>query len=577
MKELTLQQLASWCGGKVAPEYEAIKVNGIQSDSRKVQPGELFLALHGERVDGHDYIPAAKGKGAVAALVSQESGELPCIVVENTLRAYGEIARHYREMLSFKVVGITGSVGKTTTKEMIASVLSRDFKLYKSEGNHNNEIGLPMTVMNMPEDTELLVAELGTNHPGEIAYLSAIAQPDYAVITNIGIAHIEYLGSREGILREKLDILRSSLKNTVGIFNGDEPLLWNVRDKGTHKKYYFGIDNPSCDVVASGIQELDDGMRFHVSGFHHEFELFVPALGRHMVYNALAAGLKSVGDSKTPLKFLAFSAVLNAVLDLILIGGLGFGIVCSAVTTVVAEAASALLAAVYMARRVPELCPGQGQWRIRRDLLGPILRYGAVTAVQQAVQPICKVLIQGQVNALGVGAIAAFNAVTRVDDFAFTPEQSIATAITTYIAQNRGAGQTARIRRGFAVGLRLELGYWLLMGSLTLLLRRGILSLFVAGEGAADVIALGSTYLGCMAAFYALPALTNGFQGFYRGMGKMTTTLIGTCLQAGLRAAAAAVLAPRVGLPGIAFACAFGWCVMLAFEVPYYFWTCREL
>ena len=276
-------------------------------------------------------------------------------------------------------------------------------------------------------------------------------------------------------------------------------------------------------------------------------------------YNALAAGLKSVGDSKTPLKFLAFSAVLNAVLDLILIGGLGFGIVCSAVTTVVAEAASALLAAVYLARRVPELCPGHGQWRIRRDLLGPILRYGAVTAVQQAVQPICKVLIQGQVNALGVGAIAAFNAVTRVDDFAFTPEQSIATAITTYIAQNRGAGQTARIRRGFA------------------LLHRGILSLFVAGEGAADVIALGSTYLGCMAVFYALPALTNGFQGFYRGMGKMTTTLIGTCLQAGLRAAAAAVLAPWVGLPGIAFACAFGWCVMLAFEVPYYFWTCREL
>ncbi|WP_419047965.1 MATE family efflux transporter [Gemmiger sp.] len=293
-------------------------------------------------------------------------------------------------------------------------------------------------------------------------------------------------------------------------------------------------------------------------------------------YNALAAGLKSVGDSKTPLKFLAFSAVLNAVLDLILIGGLGFGIVCSAVTTVAAEAASAVLAAVYMARRVPELCPGRGQWRIRRDLLGPILRYGSVTALQQAVQPICKVLIQGQVNALGVGAIAAFNAVTRVDDFAFTPQQSIATAITTYIAQNRGAQQNERIRRGFAVGLRLELGYWLLVGCVTLAFRGPILSLFVAGEGAADVVALGSEYLGYMAVFYALPALTNGFQGFYRGMGKMTTTLIGTCMQAGLRAAAAAVLAPRVGLRGIAFACAFGWCVMLAFEVPYYFWTCRK-
>lgn len=185
-------------------------------------------------------------------------------------------------------------------------------------------------------------------------------------------------------------------------------------------------------------------------------------------YNALAAGLKSVGDSKTPLKFLAFSAVLNAVLDFVLIGGLGFGILCSAVTTVVAEAASAVMAAVYMACRVPELCPERGQWRIRRALLGPILRYGSVTALQQAVQPICKVLIQGQVNALGVGSIAAFNAVTRVDDFAFTPEQSIATAITTYIAQNRGARQPERIRRGFAVGLRLELGYWLLVGCVTL-------------------------------------------------------------------------------------------------------------
>ena len=289
MKELTLKQIADWCGGTVAPEYETVPVTGVESDSRKVEVGDLFVALRGERVDGHDFIPSAKTLGASAALVSRPSEELPCVVVESPLRAYGEIAKHYREMTGVKVVGITGSVGKTTTKEMIASVLSRDFKLYKSEGNHNNEIGLPMTVMNMPEDTELLVAELGTNHPGEIAYLSAIAQPDYAVITNIGIAHIEYLGSREGILREKLDILRSSLKNTVGIFNGDEPLLWNVRADGGHKKYYYAIENHACDVLATDIQELDDGMRFVVSGFGHRFELFVPVLGRHTVYNTLAA------------------------------------------------------------------------------------------------------------------------------------------------------------------------------------------------------------------------------------------------------------------------------------------------
>ena len=289
-------------------------------------------------------------------------------------------------------------------------------------------------------------------------------------------------------------------------------------------------------------------------------------------YNALAAGLKSVGDSKTPLKFLAFSAVLNAVLDLILIGGLGFGIVCSAVTTVVAEAASALLAAVYMARRVPELCPGHGQWRIRRDLLGPILRYGAVTAVQQAVQPICKVLIQGQVNALGVGAIAAFNAVTRVDDFAFTPEQSIATAITTYIAQNRGAGRQDRIRRGFAVGLGMEAAYWMLIGGGVTLFKTPLAAMFVTGEGADRVIALAVQYLGTMALFYLLPAMTNGFQGYYRGMGNMPMTLLGTLIQTSLRVVTTCILAPRMGMYGIAFACATGWCVMLMVEVPFYFW-----
>ena len=293
-------------------------------------------------------------------------------------------------------------------------------------------------------------------------------------------------------------------------------------------------------------------------------------------YNALAAGLKSVGDSKTPLKFLAFSAVLNIVLDLIFIGGLGFGIVCSAVTTVAAEAASAVLAMVYMVRCVPQLCPQRGQWRIRPELLGPVLRYGAVTALQQAVQPICKLLIQGQVNALGVQVIAAFNAATRVDDFAFTPEQSLAAAITTYIAQNRGAGQKQRIRPGFAAGLRLELGYWVLVGSATWCLRKPMIALFVSGQGAQSVVAQGAAYLGCMAVLYGLPALTNGFQGFYRGMGKMTTTLLGTCTQAGLRALFAALLAPRVGLPGIAAACALGWAAMLLFEVPYYFYTCRK-
>ena len=294
-------------------------------------------------------------------------------------------------------------------------------------------------------------------------------------------------------------------------------------------------------------------------------------------YNSLSASLKSVGDSSTPLKFLAFSAVLNAVLDLIFLGLLGFGIVCSAVTTVVAEAVSALLAGGYMLRRFPELWPQREEWRGDRALLRQILRYGGPTALQQAIQPICKVLIQGQVNALGVNAIAAYNAVTRVDDFACIPEQSISAAISTYIAQNRGAEKPERIRPGFRAGLRLEALYWVLIGCVTILLRAPIVSLFVTGEGAREVVALGSRYLGYMAFFYILPALTNGFQGFFRGMGKMYTTIIGTFTQASIRTVCTVLLAPRMGITGIAFACAAGWCMMLLFEVPYYFITIKKV
>ena len=287
-------------------------------------------------------------------------------------------------------------------------------------------------------------------------------------------------------------------------------------------------------------------------------------------YNALAAGLKSVGDAKTPLRFLMFSSLLNILLDLVLIGALDFGIACSAATTVFAQAVSALLAAVYLARRIPDLCPRREEWAIDRPLLGRTLRYGSVTALQQACQPIGKVLIQGQVNALGVDVMAAYNAVTRVDDFAFTPEQSIASGITTFIAQNRGAGQRRRIRRGLAWGLGLESGYWLLICGATLALKKPVMELFVSAAEP-DIVALGCAYLTVMAFLYLLPAFTNGMQGFYRGMGRMGITLLGTFIQTSLRVVSVFILCPRIGLPGAAWACGVGWTVMLLFEIPYYF------
>ena len=262
----------------------------MQSDSRKVRSGDLFVALKGAKADGHDFAETAINHGAVAALVSRPISEkLPSIEVEDTLRAYGEIAAGYRKLTGVKVVGITGSVGKTTTKEMTASILEAVYHTAKTEGNHNNNLGLPMTIMDMPENTEVAVLEMGMNHSGEMEYLSDIARPDLAIITNIGTMHIEHLGTREGILQAKLEIMRGMPDDGAGVFNGDEPLLWNIRAIGKHKKYYYGIENHACDVTATDIVELDDGVRFVVHGFGQQFELFVPMLGRHAVYNALAA------------------------------------------------------------------------------------------------------------------------------------------------------------------------------------------------------------------------------------------------------------------------------------------------
>lgn len=292
-------------------------------------------------------------------------------------------------------------------------------------------------------------------------------------------------------------------------------------------------------------------------------------------YNALASALKSVGDSKTPLKFLMFSSVLNGVLDLIFIGYLGFGIVCSATTTVIAEAVSAGLSVWYVYHKIPLLQLRRGEFKVDKGLLKTTLQFGSVTALQQSCQPIGKLLIQGSVNGLGVDTIAAFNAVNRVDDFAFTPEQSISHGITTFVAQNRGAKKEERMYRGFHRGLLLEFLYWICICMFVLIFRKPIVGMFVTGESAEAIVAIGCQYLGTMAFFYIFPAFTNGFQGFYRGMGMMKMTLLGTVVQTGLRVVFTWILAPRMGIYGVAFACAIGWSVMLMIEVPYYFY-CRK-
>lgn len=295
-------------------------------------------------------------------------------------------------------------------------------------------------------------------------------------------------------------------------------------------------------------------------------------------YNTLAAALKSVGDAKTPLKFLIFSSLLNAGLDIVFIGLLGFGLVCSAVTTVVAEGCSALMSALYIYRKIPDLALGRGDVRLDRSLLKITLRYGSATALQQSCQPIGKLLIQRCVNSLGVDAMAAFNAVTRIDDFAFTPEQSIAQAITTFVAQHRGRGvrtlaDRRRVYRGFQVGLVLEACYWVVICLVVELFQRPIMLLFTEEGSAADAIAMGCTYLTAMGFLYILPALSNGVQGFFRGCGRMRVTLLATLIQVTFRVAGTYLLAPRLGIVGVAVACCVGWVFMLGFEMPYYFYN----
>lgn len=288
------------------------------------------------------------------------------------------------------------------------------------------------------------------------------------------------------------------------------------------------------------------------------------------LYNTLAAGLKAVGDTKTPLRFLAFSAVLNAALDLFFLGVMHLGIVCSAVTTVVAEAASAAMALYYMRGRTPELLPGRADFRRDPALLRRILVYGGPTALQQMIQPVGKVLIQRQVNALGVDVIAAYNAVTKVDDFACIPEQGIAASLSAYLAQNRGAKKKDRLLPGFRAAMGLEIGYFALICAAAFFFRERFVQLFLKEGDAPQIIGIGADYLQAMAFFYLLPALTNCFQGFFRGMGRMPVTIVMTSIQIVLRTAFTYLLAPVFGIRGIAYSCAIGWTCMAFCAFLYY-------
>lgn len=293
MRNLTLENITNACQGTYHGDESLLhtEVAGVVIDSRKVEKDYLFVAIDGERVNAHKFIPDTIEKGALCVVSHEDPGETdyPYILVESTGQALLDIAKLYRDSFDMKVIGITGSVGKTSTKEMIASVISQKYKVHKTLGNFNNEWGLPITIFAMPEDTEVAILEMGVNHFGEMRRLSSVASPDICVITNIGIAHLEFFKTREGILQEKSQMIQDMKNGGSIIVNGDDDLLCDISPIKGVTPSFFGIQEHN-QFRASEIQPL--GLRGTSCRIHlpngENFTCIVPLPGSHMISNALA-------------------------------------------------------------------------------------------------------------------------------------------------------------------------------------------------------------------------------------------------------------------------------------------------
>ena len=265
-------------------------INRVSIDSRDVDKNTLFFAIKGERFDGHDFIDDVAKKG-VGAIVSHKALQCsaPLILVEDTKKAFLDFASYYRQSFSdLVVVGLTGSVGKTTTKEMTACVMARKCKTLKTEGNLNNEIGMPKTIFRLDETYKCGVIEMGMDNAGQISQLSKSCKPDCAIITNIGVSHIESLGSRDSILKAKLEILDGMKKGSTVFMNGDNDKLQTVENKDFNI-VFFGIENQNCHIIAKDIKEIDLTTEFVAVKGDIEQKITIPTVGIHNVYDALAA------------------------------------------------------------------------------------------------------------------------------------------------------------------------------------------------------------------------------------------------------------------------------------------------
>ncbi len=301
MKGMTLDAMAKACQGTLAGAVgmQYLKAEGIVIDSRLVHENYVFIAVKGERTDGHDYIEQVFAEGALA-VISERPLDIhkPYILVTSTKQALKDLAAYYLSLLDIKVIGISGSVGKTSTKEMIASVLSQKYTVHKTEGNFNNEIGLPLTIFKIREEHQIAVLEMGISEFGEMHRLASISRPDIAVITNIGMCHLETLKTRDGILEAKTEMFQHLRSGASVILNGDDGKLCTIAQVQGKAPIFYGIgaDRPENaaytdkSVYASDIENLGlKGIRLNIHFGAKSFPARIPIPGEHNVYNALAA------------------------------------------------------------------------------------------------------------------------------------------------------------------------------------------------------------------------------------------------------------------------------------------------
>ena len=293
MKKFTLAEIAASCGGKYVGE-EALKntaITSVERDSRAVKDGSLFLAIKGERVDGHEFIEKCYDSGAVCAICEKapENPKKPYILVDSTLNAVKDIAKAYRKKFDIPVVGVSGSVGKTSTKEMLYAVLSQRFKTHKTQGNLNNELGVPLTILSMPEEAQAAVIEMGISDFGEMTRLSRVAQPTICVLTIIGCCHLENLGDRGGVMKAKTEMFKYARDGAEFILNGDDDKLSTITDVSGKKPIFFGIDSKN-DYYAEDIENNGEGgVSCKLCFGDTKLDVTIPAIGTYMVSNALAA------------------------------------------------------------------------------------------------------------------------------------------------------------------------------------------------------------------------------------------------------------------------------------------------